>query len=62
MFVFKNFLSAAVFRIPKHISLPNDEEINKAVENFSTDENEKITQKIKELEMSIKQVIFINYF
>jgi hypothetical protein len=40
--------------------LPNDEEINDAIKNFSTEENDKITSKIKELEMSIKQVYRIS--
>lgn len=57
--VLKDFCNLAIFRIPKKISLPNDLEINEAIGKFSVEENEKITQKIKELEMNIKQVSFM---
>ena len=53
---FQNFLAASTFRIPPQIELPGDEEITKAMENYSPEEDYKMTQKIKELEMRIKQV------
>ena len=46
----------SIFRIPKQTHLPGDEEINKAITNYSCEEDNKMTQKIKELEMNIKQV------
>lgn len=47
---------AAVFRIPKQVNLEDDREIDEAVKTYNDGESEKVDQKIKEVEMRIKQV------
>jgi hypothetical protein len=58
----KDFIAQSIFRIPKEIVLPHDQEIQESVKNYSKDEDIKLDQQLEELKSSINEVFVILYF
>jgi hypothetical protein len=48
-------MSTVIFRIPKHIKLPADEEIVSTVEKYHNQDFYRLNQKIRELQTNIEQ-------
>lgn len=56
MIYLKDFIAQSIFRIPKEIVLPHDQEIQESIKKYSKDEDIKLDQQLEELKSSINEV------
>ncbi len=54
---FQEYITSGIFRVPSYVSLPEDQEIQEAIQKYSKEEDDKLDKQLDELKASINQVV-----